>query len=133
MKTDIDICMDVYKIVDRSNIKDIITGNISYTGRETDKEDCIISVLENMTGQIQDCKINVNIYVQDITHCGNLIVNAKRVQMLSNISKEVFGDGKTSVFGDGFKITLEKQRVLAVNGRDEHVINNTLRYKFNNE
>lgn len=133
MKTDIEICKDVYRIVLASLIKETVTGEISYTGRKTDKEDCVISVLESLNGQIQDCKVNVNIYVQNISSGGKLVENVSRADVLCNVCKEVFGDGRRSVFGDGFKITLEKQRVLPVNGKDEHVVNNTLRYKFNNE
>lgn len=133
MKTDIDICKDVYHIVKDSSITSAITGVVSYTGRMTEKEDCVISVLESLNGQIQDCKVNVNIYVQNMTSSGKLLMNVPRIDILSPICKEVFGDGKRSVFGDGFKISLEKQRVLPVNGKDEYVINNTLRYKFNNE
>lgn len=133
MKTDIDICIDIFRIVTKSAIKKAITGHVSYTGRETAKEDCIISVLENMNGQIQDSKANVNVYVQDITSGGQKKANISRIGVLSNVCKDVFGDGKRSVFGDGFRITLEKQRVLSVNGKDEHVINNTIRYKYNNE
>lgn len=133
MKTDIDICKDIYRIVSKSAIKTAITGKVSYTGRMTEKEDCVISVLENMNGQIQDCKVNVNIYVQNMTSSKKSVVDVPRVETLSAVCKEVFGDGKRSVFGDGFKISLEKQRVLSVNGKDEYVINNTLRYKFNNE
>ena len=136
MKTDIDICKDIFHIVVDSPIKASITGitgNVTYTGRETDKEDCVISVLDSMNGQIQDSKINVNIYVQDITSGGVEKPNIPRITELADTSKKVFGDGKRSVFGDGFRVTLEKQRVLSVNGKNEHVINNTIRYKFNNE
>lgn len=133
MKTDTDICKDIYHIVVDSAIKTAITGNVTYTGRETDKEDCVISVLDNMNGQIQDSKVNVNIYVQNITSGGLAKPNIPRINELADISKNVFGDGKRSVFGEGFRVTLEKQRVLSVNGKNEHVINNTIRYKFNNE
>nr|DAZ47676.1 MAG TPA: hypothetical protein [Caudoviricetes sp.] len=133
MKTDTDICKDIYHIVTDSAIKTAITGNVTYTGRETDKEDCVISVLDSMNGQIQDSKVNVDIYVQDITSNGLIKPNVSRISKLSDISKEVFGDGRRSVFGDGFRVTLEKQRVLSVNGKNEHVIKNTIRYKFNNE
>lgn len=135
MKTDIDICIDVFRLVNKSAIKDAINGEVSYLPRKdgSTKEDCIISVLESQVYQIQDSKINVNVYVSDQDSNGRKEMAVKRVQDLANICKGVFGDGKRSVFGDGFKITLEKQRILSVNGKDEHVINNTLRYKFNNE
>lgn len=135
MKTDIDICIDVYRLVNKSAIKDAINGEVSYLHRKdgSTKEDCIISVLESQVYQIQDSKINVNVYVPDQDSNGRKEMAVARVKALANICKGVFGDGKRSVFGDGFKITLEKQRILSVNGKDEHVINNTLRYKFNNE
>lgn len=135
MKTDIDICKDIYRIVTASPIKGAISGTVSYVGRAdgSNAEDCVISVLESQLYQIQDCKVNVNVYVPDITSGGRKVQDVKRVSVLANLCRESFGDGRRSVFGDGFKITLENQRVLPVSGKDEHCINNSLRYKFNNE
>ncbi len=135
MKTDIDICKDIYRIVAASAVKAEISGTVSYVGRADGsvKEDCIISVLESRLYQIQDCKANVNVYVPDITSGGRKVADISRISVLADLCRGAFGDGKRSVFGDGFRITLENQRVLPVSGKDEHCINNSLRYKFNNE
>lgn len=133
MKTDTDIRKDIYHIVVDSAIKAAITGEVSYAGRMTDREDCVISVLTSLNGQIQDCKVNVNVYVQDKVSGGQMKEDTRRTDELCHVCKDVFGDGRRSIFGDGFQIFLEKQLVLPVDGRDEHMINNTLRYKFNNE
>ncbi len=135
MKTDIDICKDIYRIVSKSAIKSAINGTVSYVGRAegSTAEDCIISVLESQVYQIQDSKVNVNVYVPDIASGGRKVRDVERISTLSGVCGDVFGNGRRSVFGDGFRITLENQRVLSVEGKDEHVINNSLRYKFNNE
>ncbi len=135
MKTDIDICKDIYRIVAASPIKTAISGTVSYVGRAEGStvEDCVISVLESQLYQIQDCKANVNVYVPDITSGGRKVQDVRRVSEIADLCRETFGDGRRSVFGDGFMITLEKQRVLPVSGKDEHCVNNSLRYKYNNE
>ena len=135
MKTDEELKKDMYHIVVASEIKKTISGEVSYVGRKagSNSEDCIISVLESLNGQIQDCKLNVNVYVPDITSGGRKVENVSRISTLADICKNAFGDGKRHIFGNGFYVYLEKQRVLSVDGKDEHVINNVLRYKFNNE
>lgn len=131
MKTDVEIRQDVYKIVMKSAIKDAINGDVRYTGRKkgSNGEDCIISVVDSDAAQIQDGIVNVNIYVQNITSDGESVENVQRTKSLAKVCDEVL----KCVYGDGFRIYIEKQRILPVNGKDEHVINNRIRYKFNNE
>lgn len=135
MKTDEEIKKDMYHIVMASDIKKAINGEVSYVGRDdgSNSEDCIISILDSLNGQIQKCEVNVNVYVPDMSSGGRKVENVSRISTLANICKETFGDGKRNIFGNGFMVYLEKQRVLAVSGKDEHVINNKLRYQFNNE
>lgn len=131
MKNDVEVRQDVFSVVMQSEIKDAIGGEVRYIPRKdgSKAEDCIISVLDSDNAQIQDCIVNVNIYVPNITSGGESVENINRTKLLANICENAL----KSKFGDGFHLFLEKQRILPVNGKDEYVINNRIRYKFNNE
>lgn len=127
MKTDVEIRQDIYNYIIGTELKDEIKGCISYQGRgdKANSEDCIISILDNENGQIQVCDVNVNIYVQNINSGGRSVENLPRTKILSKLSSDVLKRGH----GDTFRFKLTKQRILAVQGKDEFVINNKIRYK----
>lgn len=131
MKNDVEVRQDVFAIVVGSEIKEAIGGEVRYIPRKAGSkaEDCIISVLDSDNAQIQDCIVNVNVYVPNITSGGESVENISRTKPLAKICETAL----KSRFGDGFHLYLEKQRILPVNGKDEYVINNRIRYKFNNE
>ena len=131
MKTDVEIRQDIRAIVADSGIASSISGSVRIIPRATGskQEDCIISVLDGDNGQIQDAIVNVNVYVPNITSGGDSVEDVSRTKPLAKICETVLDRGS----GDGFRFHLEKQRILPVNGRDEHVINNRIRYKYNNE
>ena len=131
MKTDVEIRQDLYGIIASSSIKDAISGAVRIIPRATGSktEDCIISVLDGDNAQIQDAIVNVNVYVPNITSGGDSVENVGRTKQLAKICETVLDRGS----GDGFRFYLEKQRIMPVNGKDEHVINNRIRYKYNNE
>ena len=131
MKNDVEIRQDVFAMVKASAISSAISGEVRYLPRRKDSksEDCIISVLDSDSKQIQDSIVNVNVYVPNIDNGGESLENIPRTEVLAKICEEAL----KYVYGDGFFISLEKQRILPVNGKDEHVINNRIRYKFNNE
>lgn len=138
MKTKTEILQDVYKIVKASAISGAITGKVSYNDDRADDattEDCMISLLTNQVHQIQDVTVNVNVYFEDIESGGRMVLDSRRSKELERICVDTFGDGKKGVTDEGrqFRISLKEQNVLAVEGKDEHVINNKLRYQFNNE
>lgn len=131
MKNDIEIMEDFFAIVNNSPIKDLISGSVKMTPRATKSkvEDCIISVLDSDNAQIQKSIVNINVYVPNITSGGESVGNLKRISLLSRACWSVLKSG----FGNGFMYKLEKQRSLPVSGKDEHVINNRIRYKYLNE
>ena len=131
MKNDVEVRQDVFAVVMQSEIKDAIGGEVRYIPRKAGSktEDCIISVLDSDNAQIQDCIVNVNIYVPNITSGGESVENIDRTKPLAKICENAL----KSKFGDGFHLFLEKQRIMPVNGKNEYVINNRIRYKFNNE
>ena len=128
MKNDVEVRQDVFAIVVGSEIKEAIGGEVRYIPRKAGSkaEDCIISVLDSDNAH---CIVNVNVYVPNITSGGESVENISRTKPLAKICETAL----KSRFGDGFHLYLEKQRILPVNGKDEYVINNRIRYKFNNE
>lgn len=131
MKSDIDVKDDIYGHIKGSALEKAVTGKLRKTKRpnESDKEDIVISVLANQNGQIQECFVNVNIYVRDIYRDNQAEEDTSRLRVLCNMSEELLKVG----FGDSYRFELDSQRVIEVNGKDEHVINNKLLYRQCNE
>lgn len=131
MKSDIDVKDDIYGHIKGAALEKAVTGKLRKTKRpnESDKEDIVISVLANQNGQIQECFVNVNIYVRDIYRDNQAEEDTTRLRVLCNMSEELLKVG----FGDSYRFELDSQRVIEVNGKDEHVINNKLLYRQCNE
>lgn len=131
MKSDIDVKDDIYGHIKGSALEKAVTGKLRKTKRpnESDKEDIVISVLANQNGQIQECFVNVNIYIPDIFRNNQAEEDTIRLRKLCNMSEKLLKVG----FGDSYRFELDSQRVLEVNGKDEHVINNKLLYRQCNE
>lgn len=131
MKTDVEIKDDIFRFIKGSALEIAVSGVLRKTRRpkDSDKEDIVISVLDNSSGQIQEAFINVNIYVADNIRDGQPEEDSSRCRELSRIASELLEVGR----GDGFRFVLDKQRLMNVNGKDEHCINNKLLYKQVNE
>ena len=131
MKSDIDIKDDIYTFIKGSTLEYEVTGKLCKTKRptESNKEDIVISVLANDNGQIQEAFVNVNIYVRDVTRNRQSEENTIRLRKLCNLAKSILEAGR----GRDFRFILSSQRVLEVNGKEEHVINNKLLYRQCNE
>lgn len=132
MKSDIDIKDDIYKYIKGSALERAVIGKLCKSSSRpngSDKEDIVISILDNGSGQIQEAFVNVNIYVKDNIRGGQAEMNDIRCRELCKVAIEVLEVGR----GSCFRFTLDKQRVMPVNGKDEHFINNKLLYKQVNE
>lgn len=133
MKSDIEIKDAIYNVVKGSSLEKSITGKLSKTSRpaKSDKEDIVISMLDNGSGQIQEAFVNVNIYVPDYFRDGQAEENTIRLRELCKMSYELLFNCR----GNGWHIISKdsKQRVLKVNGKDEHLINNKLLIQISNE
>lgn len=129
MKTEVEIREDMYAFICGCGLEDSISGVVSYTGRETSKEDCIISVQDSDSDQIQTAFVYVNVYVPDISSGGRKQENVLRTEELSKLFAQTLESG----FGDTFRFELVKQNIKAVNGKDEHVIINKIEYKSLND
>lgn len=131
--SDIDIKDAIYNIIKGSALEKTVTGKLSKTKRpaNSDKEDIVISMLDNGSGQRQEAFVNVNIYVPDNIRDGQLEENMIRLRELCKISSDLLFRCR----GEGFRIdsTGSKQRILEVNGKDEHFINNKLLIQISNE
>lgn len=131
MKTDEDIKDDIFHILKGSALEYAVTGKLCKTKRpyNSDKEDIVISVLDNENGQIQKAFVNVNIYVRDYIRDGQAEEDSIRCRELAKMAAYILEVGR----GNGFRFVLDKQRITPVNGKDEHFINNRLLYKQVNE
>lgn len=128
MKSDIDIKDDIFAYIKGSELAKTVTGKLSKTVRpsKSDDEDIVISILTNANTDIQEAFVNVNIYVADVLRCGQYEENSIRLRELCSLAKELLEVGR----GEGYRFTLEKQRVLEVQGKNEHFINNKLLYRY---
>lgn len=128
MKTDIDIKDDMYRYIKGSELEAEVTGELSKTLRPagSDAEDIVISMLANVNSQIQQAYVNVNIYVADVLRNKQYEENTIRLRELCNLSSELLEAGR----GEGYRFALEEQRVMEVQGKNEHFINNKILYKF---
>ena len=132
MKSDIEIKDDIFKHIKGSALEKAVTGKLCKSSKRPSnsrKEDIVISILDNGSGQMQEAFVNVNIYVKDNIRDGEAEVNDSRCRELCRIAVQVLETGR----GESYRFTLDKQRVLEVNGKNEHLINNKLFYQVNNE
>lgn len=131
MKSDIDIKDDLYHHIKGSDLERMVTGKLSKTLRpaKSDNEDIVISILANVNSDIQQAFVNVNIYVADVLRDEQYEENTIRLRELCDASKELLEVGR----GVSYRFTLEEQRVMEVQGKNEHFINNKLLYKFSKE
>ena len=131
MKTDIDIKDDIYLFIKGSRLAYEVNGELRKTVRPKDSnlEDIVISVLANQNAQIQEAFVNVNIYVKDVYRNNQNEEDTIRLRTLCNLAKSLLKLGR----GDDFRFVLDSQRVLEVEGKAEHYINNKLLYMQCNE
>lgn len=133
MKSDIEIKDAIYAVIKGSALEKTVTGKLKKTRRpaNSDKEDIIISMLDNGGGQIQEAFVNVNIYVADDIRDGQAEEKSTRLRELCRMAYELLFNCR----GNGFRVDSKgsKQRVLEVNGKDEHFINNKLLIQISNE
>lgn len=127
MKSDIDIKDDVYMFIKGSALESAVTGKLSKTIRpaNSNNEDIVISMLSNQNAQIQEAFVNVNIYVNDLVRDNQSEEDTIRLRELCNLAKVLLEVGR----GNDFRFILDSQRVLAVEGKNEHFINNKLLYR----
>lgn len=129
MKTVLDIGMDVYSYIkEHPQLKDAYRGKlILQQERTSDTEDVVVNVLSvDNSGDVHTAFVNVNIYVKDSSAAQ---ANTIRLRELSHL----FTEALDSFFGDGYRAELEGQRLLKAEGRNEHLINCKLYYKYINE
>lgn len=135
MISDIVVKDNLYNFIKGSDLANAVTGVLSKTKRpkNSDKEDIVISVISNMSGQIQEIYANVNIYVKDLSITKNGVtqneMNVTRCRELCGLAFELLEVGS----GEDFRFVTESQRVIAVDDIQHHVINNRILYKQVND
>lgn len=132
MKSDIKIKDDIYTYVKSSEIMSTVTGKLCKQGVRplgSELEDVLINVVSNENGQIQDAIVNISVYVKDDNNNGQNQEATIRLRTLCDVCSRVLN----SFYGDQYRSELSKQRVVAVEDIQHHVIVNTIIYKQVNE
>lgn len=134
MKSEIDIKDDIYRHLHCCSLTTSVSGQLFKRGvrpTASDKEDIIISVLSSDTSdEIQTAIVVVNVYVPDQRlPTGEAEEHTARLRELCRLGAEVLNRG----YGEGYRFTLESQRIIPVNGKDEHCISHRLFYRSINE
>lgn len=131
MKSDIEIKDDIYMYIKGSTLDYEATGKLCKTKRpsDSDYEDIVISVLANQNAQIQEALVNVNIYVKDVIRNNQAEENTIRLRKLCELAEGLLKVGR----GNDYRFILDSQRVLEVEGKNEHFINNKLLYRQCND
>ena len=129
--TEIEIKDIVYKMIYGSILHKSVNGVLKKTKRSVNSttEDIIISVLDSDTRQLQQAFVNVNIY------CADDIVNGQAEECTIRLRElcRIADDFLSVQHINGIRITLDKQKVFEVDGKDEHMINNRLLLTFAHE
>ena len=92
MKSDIEIKDDIYKHIKGSLLEKVCKA--SKRPSNSDREDIVISILENGSGQIQEAFVNVNIYVKDNIRNGEAEMNDARCRELCKVAIQVLETGR---------------------------------------
>lgn len=135
MISDIEVKDNLFQFIKGSTLANSVTGVLSKTVRpkNSDKEDIVISVISNMSGQIQEVYANVNIYVKDLSITRNGVtqneMNVTRCRELCRLAFDLLEVGS----GEDYRFFIESQRVIAVDDIQTHVINNKILYKQVND
>lgn len=130
MRSDIEIKDLLFGIIDGSELQKAVSGKLYKDQRPANSgaEDIVISVFDGLNGQIQNAIVNVDIYVQDSNRENEMIENTPRTRVLSKLAYELLEDYVTC----DYRLEIEKQQCLKVEGVDEHFINNKINLEILN-
>lgn len=134
MKTEQEIKQDVFDYLRAIRLDEAVSGRLikeSHRPMMSDEEDVVLSILSSdHSTEYQRAIVQVNVYVRDLRlDSGEPIEHSKRLTELSRL----FAKALDVVSGSDYRFTLERQHVLAVEGKDEHCINNRLLYQHLHE
>lgn len=133
--TELDILDAFYGLINASNLRCSISGDIYRTPRPLNSklEDVVISVLATGNGQIQPFVLNVNLYVPDIKRDKEYILNEERLAPLMRETSNLLSHGKL-LYPLGEKLfdiifDLESQKIYEVKGADFHTVNHRIQVR----
>lgn len=131
MKTDEDIKTDMYRFLRTSPLMEAVTGSLSKTKRPKDStlEDVVISVKSNENGEKQIAYVNVHVYTSGLRTDRQVEEDTTRLTVLCRICAGLFEMFRL----ENARCTLNTQRVMPVDGTDEFLINNEIKYRITNE
>lgn len=140
MKSDIEIAKWVYHHIRKSGAMESLTGKLSDRGRPNGSisQDVVISVLANEgSGDIQQAYVNVNVYISDLWNDKTKAWERDTIKVKETCDSFKF---LFSLIGDDYRVSSKDSSqkvmpndVIYEDGHTEHIINNKLFIKINNE
>ena len=132
MKTDEEIKTELFRFIRSSPLMEAVTGSLSKTKRPKDSilEDVVISIKSNENGENQIAYANVHVYTKGKRVDRQVEEDTTRLTELCRMCADLF-----DVFRPvpEARCTLNTQRIMAVDGTDEYLINNEIKYRITNE
>lgn len=134
MKTGTDFEEHIYRLVNNSPIRGLITGKVYLGGLRpvnSKLEDAVISYQTGLSDQIQTGNVNVNIFVPDIVHVdeGGAKVNIKNFQRCSLIERAC-QDFISSQIANEYRLGLATTIQTFEHEAGQHFINMRIRYRY---
>ena len=121
----------VYQLMVNSPLAQMISGKVYRNGMRpinSDKEDIVVSFLSGINTQFQECVVNVNIFVPDISFNGGYVKNIGRLAILENEAKDYL----EAIIPNEFLIALDMiPTTVQVEGFNQHFINIRLIITYN--
>lgn len=135
MKTTFDIVDVLYSVLKAGSLKSAITGNVYRNGKRpvnSEKEDVTINPLPVTNEQLQQCIVNINVFVPDTKLTINKVVirdkNEDRMMELAALAVADLTDGRS---GD-YTWDIEQQHEFEDEDSDSHFINFRIKFFISN-
>ncbi len=132
-RTGEEIELKVFQLIKSSSIATEISGKVCRNGMRpygSTKEDCVVSFLTGLDGQIQDGVVNINVFVPDIDNGSELLVkDVTRCTEIAGMMRD-FTDSLTSseyLFSLDGMIKTYRVEDVDVN---QHFVNTRLKFKL---
>lgn len=132
IKTGAEIEQHIYQLLQRSGLKNLISGKIYLAGLRplnSKKEDTVVIFQTALTGQIQNGSVNVNTYIPDIAFTNEGSTTKIKDFARCNLIERACQDFVDSLKADKYRIGLNTAIQTFAHEPEQHFVN--MRLKFN--
>lgn len=131
MKTESEILSEFYKLLSGSSLHNLAGGDVikspNVRKQDSKTDDIVILALSGNLAQIQECDININVFVHDVYDKGQPVPSPK-VTKLERAALDIL----ESIVQKDYNVKLVQQHTYKVAGVDQHCINNRIYYRTTN-